>query len=252
MYNACIVRKDGGRGHLRVGRGEYRTHRPPLTPKEAEQALQNDPVDLAYEVVNDEDRWTLLGHTNDFRVLMIVWTLRVNEVVRVITARQARKRESQNLSQGERIRSMRKLVVPRFASEAEEANWWDRHSDGRAQSGESDKDGNGKARRAAARNPRTAPIEEHYDSDAADGHRARSNFGCRKGHRLSDLHEDAPQGGLGSSFSPIIQTGSGQTAFKRAVTSDADRATIRVIGVIRGITPEHEGGSQSFSDSALL
>jgi uncharacterized DUF497 family protein len=62
-----------------------------VTPEEAEQALRNEPFDLGYEIRRGEDRWTTIGHTDDLRVLLVVWTLRVDEAVRVITAREAAK-----------------------------------------------------------------------------------------------------------------------------------------------------------------
>ncbi len=64
-----------------------------VIPKEAEQALLNDPFDLTYELVNGEERWTSIGHTDRFRVLIVVWTLRGDEDIRVVTAREANKRE---------------------------------------------------------------------------------------------------------------------------------------------------------------
>jgi len=62
-----------------------------VTPEEAEQALRNEPFDLGYESVDGEQRWTSVGHTDSLRVLLLVWTLRGEEVVRVITAREAAK-----------------------------------------------------------------------------------------------------------------------------------------------------------------
>ena len=62
-----------------------------VTPAEAEQALLNDPFDLGYEIAQGEERWTSLGHTDSLRVLLLVWTLRGEEVVRVVTAREAAK-----------------------------------------------------------------------------------------------------------------------------------------------------------------
>jgi uncharacterized DUF497 family protein len=47
-----------------------------VTPDEAEQAPVNDAFDVNYEVVGGEKRWTSLGHTNSFRVLVVVWSLR--------------------------------------------------------------------------------------------------------------------------------------------------------------------------------
>lgn len=62
-----------------------------MTPKEAEQAILNDPFDLGHEVVEGEERWTSIGHTDNLRVLLLVWTLRGEEIVRVVTAREAGK-----------------------------------------------------------------------------------------------------------------------------------------------------------------
>jgi len=62
-----------------------------VTPEEAEQALRSDPFDLAYEIVEGEERWTSIGHTDSLRVLLLVWTLRGEDVVRVVTAREAAK-----------------------------------------------------------------------------------------------------------------------------------------------------------------
>ncbi|MFN0168036.1 MAG: BrnT family toxin [Bryobacteraceae bacterium] len=57
-------------------------------PQQAEQALSNEPIDFDYDVVEGEQRWTIIGHTNDLRVLLVVWTLR-GDMVRVVTAREA-------------------------------------------------------------------------------------------------------------------------------------------------------------------
>jgi uncharacterized DUF497 family protein len=57
-----------------------------VTPAEVEQALENDPTDVAYEVVDGEERWTSIAHTREFRVLLVVWTLR-RDAVRVVTDR---------------------------------------------------------------------------------------------------------------------------------------------------------------------
>ena len=66
-----------------------------VTPQEAEQALRNDPFDLNYETVDGEERWTVIGHTDVVRILLVVWTLGDEEdVVRVVTAREASKTAS--------------------------------------------------------------------------------------------------------------------------------------------------------------
>jgi hypothetical protein len=73
-----------------------------VKPEEAEQALENDPVDLDYEVVETEDRWTSIGHTDRLRVLKLVWSLR-GEAVRVVTALEASKNEARAYLQAKGI-----------------------------------------------------------------------------------------------------------------------------------------------------
>lgn len=62
-----------------------------VTPKEVKEALINDPFDVGYDVIDGEERWSSIGHTDDLRVLLLVWTLRGENTVRVITAREASK-----------------------------------------------------------------------------------------------------------------------------------------------------------------
>ena len=57
-----------------------------VKPEEAEQAIRNDPLDMNYEVIDGEERWTPLGHTDEYRVLLLVWTLRT-DALRIVTAR---------------------------------------------------------------------------------------------------------------------------------------------------------------------
>lgn len=64
-----------------------------VTPEEAQEALANEPVDVNYEAVEGEERWTSLGHTNMLRVLKVVWTLRGN-AVRVVTVVEASRGEA--------------------------------------------------------------------------------------------------------------------------------------------------------------
>ncbi len=44
-------------------------------------------VVIGDEVIGGEERWTALGHTDDFRVLL-VWTVR-RDALRIVTARAA-------------------------------------------------------------------------------------------------------------------------------------------------------------------
>ena len=75
-----------------------------VTPEEAEKALSNEPFDLDYEVVNGEERWISLGHTDALRVLLVVWTIRLEETVRVVTAREATKSERTAYLKGKGIK----------------------------------------------------------------------------------------------------------------------------------------------------
>jgi uncharacterized protein len=54
-------------------------------PEEAEEAILGDPLDIRFDVIDGEERWSYLGETNDERILWITITLR-GERVRVVTA----------------------------------------------------------------------------------------------------------------------------------------------------------------------
>ena len=56
-----------------------------VTPDEVLEVFANEASDLRYEVVNGEERWTSVGHTNALRILVVVWTMR-GESVRTVTA----------------------------------------------------------------------------------------------------------------------------------------------------------------------
>lgn len=62
-----------------------------VTPEEVEQVFANDPMDLAAEAVNGEERYTTVGHTNRLRVLVLAWTMR-GDATRPITAYDASER----------------------------------------------------------------------------------------------------------------------------------------------------------------
>ena len=61
-----------------------------VAPEEFEQVIDNDPLDLEYQVENGEGRYKSLGVTNNGRVLIAVWTHREGKV-RAITAYRAGK-----------------------------------------------------------------------------------------------------------------------------------------------------------------
>ena len=62
-----------------------------ITVSEVEEVLANDPADIGFETVEDEGRWTAVGHTDSLRFLVVVWTMQ-GENIRPITAFEAGKR----------------------------------------------------------------------------------------------------------------------------------------------------------------
>ena len=63
-----------------------------VAPEEAEQVIQNEPVDAGVALRNNEERTLHLGETNVGRVLFVVATERMG-LIRVVTARPARRSE---------------------------------------------------------------------------------------------------------------------------------------------------------------
>ena len=59
------------------------THK--VTPAEFEQLLTNNPVDLIFELIDNEERYRSVGLTNGGRLLSVAWTIREGKV-RAITA----------------------------------------------------------------------------------------------------------------------------------------------------------------------
>jgi uncharacterized DUF497 family protein len=62
-----------------------------VTPEEVEQVFANDPMDLGAEVVDAEERYASVGHTNRLRVLVLAWTMRA-DATRPVTAFDASER----------------------------------------------------------------------------------------------------------------------------------------------------------------
>jgi uncharacterized protein len=56
-----------------------------VTPEEAEEVIVGDPLDIGFDVVDGEERWSYLGETNDGRILWTTITLR-GQRMRVVTA----------------------------------------------------------------------------------------------------------------------------------------------------------------------
>ena len=56
-----------------------------VTPAEFEQVMNNDPLDLDYESIRDEERYRSVGLTNVGRFLLVAWTVRFGKI-RAVTA----------------------------------------------------------------------------------------------------------------------------------------------------------------------
>jgi uncharacterized protein len=56
-----------------------------VVPEEAEEVILGDPLDIKFEIVDGEERWSYVGETNDGRILWVTITLR-GERMRVVTA----------------------------------------------------------------------------------------------------------------------------------------------------------------------
>ena len=56
-----------------------------VAPEEAEQAILSEPLDVGFDVVNGEERWSYLGETDEGRILRVLITMR-GERIRVVTA----------------------------------------------------------------------------------------------------------------------------------------------------------------------
>ena len=55
------------------------------TPAEFEQVLKHNPLDLDYELIDNEERYRSVGLTRGGRLLTVVWTVRHGRV-RAVTA----------------------------------------------------------------------------------------------------------------------------------------------------------------------
>lgn len=62
-----------------------------MRPYEAESVIRNDPIDLGYEEIDGEQRWTVLGHTDEIRILIVVFTMR-GKHFRTVTAHDVSRR----------------------------------------------------------------------------------------------------------------------------------------------------------------
>ena len=56
-----------------------------VTAEEFESVMHNSPLDLAYEVVDGEERYRSVGMTDSGKLLVAIWTIRDGKV-RAVTA----------------------------------------------------------------------------------------------------------------------------------------------------------------------
>jgi uncharacterized DUF497 family protein len=59
-----------------------------VATEEVEQVFANDEMDIDYDVIGGEERWTVIGQTDQARVLIVVFTMR-GDLVRTVTAYEA-------------------------------------------------------------------------------------------------------------------------------------------------------------------
>ena len=50
-----------------------------VAPAEFEELLHNDPLDLDYALIDNEDTYRSVGLTNGGRLLPVVWTVRLSD-----------------------------------------------------------------------------------------------------------------------------------------------------------------------------
>jgi len=56
-----------------------------VAPQESEEVLLGEPLDVGYDVVNGEERWSYLGETGEGRILRVAITMR-GKLSRMLTA----------------------------------------------------------------------------------------------------------------------------------------------------------------------
>ena len=93
--------------------------------------LNNDPFDLVYEMIDNEVRHRSVGLTNGGRLLSVAWTIRngkvraKNQLLGQCFGQEGFSGETQMKKQPvSKHREKEKDVIPVFATEAEEAEWW--------------------------------------------------------------------------------------------------------------------------------
>jgi predicted DNA binding CopG/RHH family protein/uncharacterized DUF497 family protein len=113
---------------VRLGSREHKApeaHK--IAPLEAEEVLRNDPLVVQFQEREDEERLLVLGQTNAGRLLAVIYTER-DVQIRVVTAYPMTKQLAAFISGSDKAMEKKKmLAIPRFKSEAQEAEWWDSH-----------------------------------------------------------------------------------------------------------------------------
>ena len=56
-----------------------------VTPAEFEQVMNNDPLEMDYELIDNEERYRSIGVTSGGRFLLAVWTVR-DKKIRAVTS----------------------------------------------------------------------------------------------------------------------------------------------------------------------
>jgi hypothetical protein len=64
-YNVQLIRNDENRKHLAAHK---------VTQTDFEQLMNNDPLDVDWELINNEERYRSIGITNRGRLLSVIWT----------------------------------------------------------------------------------------------------------------------------------------------------------------------------------
>jgi len=93
------------------------------SPHEAEQCYRQDPLVVEEQFIHGELRYLALGETGAGRRLAFVFTIRGAQV-RFVTA-YAMTPNSRKSTRT--VSSMAQQLIPKFATEEEEAAWWDAH-----------------------------------------------------------------------------------------------------------------------------
>jgi predicted DNA binding CopG/RHH family protein len=88
--------------------------------------LNNNPLDLNFELIGNQERYRSVGLTNGCRLLSVAWTIRQGKV-RAIAAFPASVSEegfSGETRMKKQTEQQPERAMPAFATEAEEAAWW--------------------------------------------------------------------------------------------------------------------------------